>query len=222
MQPQKLEQTLSYTFTNKQLLHDALTHRSVGSCNNERLEYLGDAILSFVIADELYRRFPKADEGQLSRLRARLVKGETLASLARDLELGTYLKLGPGEMKSGGHRRSSILADTFEAMLGAIYLDADIQAVTRVIHELFGKVLDSTSLSVATKDAKTRLQEYLQARHMDLPQYTVKDVMGKSHAQTFEVECNIHSLQILTSGQGASRRKAEQMAAASALEMLGQ
>lgn len=222
MELRVLEKSLDYQFQNRQLLVDALTHRSAGSQNNERLEYLGDAILSYVIADDLYHRFPSADEGQLSRLRAKLVKGETLAELARSIELGDYLNLGPGEMKSGGHRRSSILADTFEAILGAIYLDADISAVTKVIHHLFAETLINTSLKVATKDAKTRLQEFLQSRHLDLPTYTVVDVAGKSHEQTFEVECHVNGLDIRALGKGSSRRKAEQLAAANALDMLAE
>ncbi|HEY9149103.1 MAG TPA: ribonuclease III, partial [Gammaproteobacteria bacterium] len=205
--------SLGYTFNDEELLAQALTHRSVGKLNNERLEFLGDAILSFVISTELYRRFSEIDEGTLSRLRASLVKGETLAIMARELALGDYLNLGSGELKSGGFRRASILADTLEAIFGAIYLDSDIHTIQRLILQLYRERLDKVDPSQALKDPKTRLQEYLQSRSRPLPEYEVTNIQGKSHAQTFTVSCRVEGLDEPVISQGSSRRKAEQAAA---------
>ncbi len=216
----KLCDALSYRFTQPQLLQQALSHRSVGSDNNERLEFLGDAILSYVISVELFRRFPDEDEGRLSRLRASLVKGDTLAALARDLSLGDYLRLGAGELKSGGFRRSSILADGFEAILGAIYLDSDIAAVEQVILRLFSERLAAVNSQTALKDPKTRLQEYLQSRQLPLPLYEVVQITGKAHAQTFTVSCRVEGLEQALTASGSSRRKAEQTAAQLILDKL--
>jgi len=213
--------SLGHTFHDEALLQLALTHRSAARENNERLEFLGDAILSFVISTELYRRFDAIDEGTLSRLRASLVKGETLAVLARGLELGDYLQLGSGEMKSGGFRRASILADTLEAIFGAIFLDTDIATVQRVILDLFRERLDSVDPSRALKDPKTRLQEYLQSRTLPLPEYAVTDIRGKAHEQKFTVSCSVQGLSETVIAEGSSRRKAEQAAAQEALHRLG-
>lgn len=215
-----LYRLLGYSFNDKELLQQALTHRSVGKLNNERLEFLGDAILSFVISTELYRRFDDIDEGTLSRLRASLVKGETLAAMARELGLGDYLNLGSGELKSGGFRRASILADTLEAILGAIFLDSDIRTVQRIILQLFDERLNKVNPSQALKDPKTRLQEYLQSRSRALPEYEVTDIQGKSHAQTFTVSCRVEGLDEPVISRGSSRRKAEQAAAQEVLSKL--
>ncbi len=212
---------LGYRFNDGLLLESALTHRSAGSRNNERLEFLGDAILSYVISAELYRRFPEADEGSLSRLRASLVKGDTLAELARSLELGEYLQLGSGELKSGGFRRGSILADAFEAILGAIYLDSGIDEVSALVLREFSSRLESASPVAVLKDPKTRLQEYLQARRQPLPEYEVVEVVGAAHAQTFKVSCRVEGIDTPVYAQGGSRRKAEQTAAEEALRLLG-
>ncbi len=217
----RLERQLGYRFKDPSLMLLALTHRSFAGSNNERLEFLGDAILNFAAGEALFVRFPLAREGQLSRLRARLVKGETLARLARGFDLGEYLQLGSGELKSGGFRRESILADALEALIGAIYLDAGMDvARERVLawltHELEGLTLVDTN-----KDPKTRLQEFLQSRGCELPAYDVVDIQGDPHCRSFIVECRVSLLKENTQGQGASRRIAEQVAAAAALQALG-
>ncbi|SCZ59505.1 ribonuclease III [Thiohalomonas denitrificans] len=217
---ERLSRRLGHTFGDQRLLEAALTHRSAGSANNERLEFLGDAVLSFVISAELYERFSKANEGTLSRLRAALVKGETLARLAITLDLGEHLRLGPGELKSGGFRRESILADGLEALIGAVYLDAGIAAARTRILSLFEEELQNVSPSEVLKDPKTRLQELLQSRHEPLPGYSVLSVEGDAHEQTFVVGCRISGLDMLVKGTGGSRRKAEQAAAKAALEQL--
>ncbi len=199
----------------------ALTHRSFAGLNNERLEFLGDAILNFIAGEALFERFPQAREGQLSRLRSRLVKGETLAVLARGFDLGEYLRLGSGELKSGGFRRESILADALEALIGAIYLDSGMEAAReRVLAWLADEISDLTLVDT-NKDPKTRLQEFLQSRGGDLPQYEVVDIQGEPHCRTFFVQCSISLLNEATQGQGASRRIAEQVAAAAALTAIG-
>lgn len=217
----KLCRCLGYSFNDPKLLQQALTHRSAARENNERLEFLGDAILSFVISTELYCRFDNIDEGTLSRLRASLVKGDTLAVLARGLELGDYLQLGPGELKSGGFRRGSILADTLEAIFGAIFLDSDIAAVKQVILSLYEGRLQNVDPSMALKDPKTRLQEFLQSRNLALPEYDITDVQGKAHEQHFTVTCTLPNLSEPVVAKGSSRRKAEQAAAQQALLQLG-
>ncbi|MFC1684669.1 ribonuclease III [Pseudomonadota bacterium] len=217
---ERLLQVIGYNFGNPQLADYALTHRSVGGINNERLEFLGDAILGFVVADELYARFKEADEGQLSRMRAGLVKGESLATLARDLELGKYLKLGAGELRSGGQSRNSILADALEALLAAIYLDGGYDAVRQVTLHLFQERLESISPDSHQKDPKTRLQEFLQGRGLGLPAYKIMDIDGEQHDQLFRVKCIVEDLSVESEGQGGSRRKAEQDAAGQVLEQV--
>jgi len=216
----RLNKALGYGFKDPDLLRCALTHRSFGSRHNERLEFLGDAILSFVVSSELYVRFPSLDEGRLSRLRASLVKGDALAELARQLNLGDYLQLGSGELKSGGYRRASILADALEAIIGAVYLDGGIDAARRLILTLYGDDLDKMSPAENLKDPKTQLQEFLQSRRLPLPQYEVISVTGEAHDQTFVVHCTVGGLPEPTEGVGASRRRAEQAAAEAALNQL--
>ncbi|MEQ6918254.1 ribonuclease III [Halomonas aquatica] len=211
---------IGHTFADPGLLELAMTHRSYGGQNNERLEFLGDSIVNFVIAEALFRRFPQAREGQLSRLRARLVKGKTLAELAREMAFGECLLLGSGEMKSGGHRRDSILADAVEAVLGAIYLDAGMETARARVFSWYAERLEAISLEDTQKDPKTRLQEFLQSRQVPLPRYEVTSVEGEAHAQTFTVECHIEVLDEQTRGVGSSRRHAEQQAAEQALSLI--
>lgn len=219
----RLQGALGHTFLDPAWLELALTHRSVsGSRNNERLEFLGDSILNFVIADFLFQLFPAEKEGRLSRLRASLVKQDTLASVARDLRLGDYLRLGPGELKSGGFRRESTLADTVEALLGAIYKDCgDMVHCAACVKAWFGERLLLVDQESAVKDSKSQLQEFLQSRRLALPVYTVTSIDGEAHNQFFVVSCVVPGLQSPTQGQGPSRRHAEQEAAARALEQLG-
>lgn len=216
-----LARAIGYEFNDPDLLDAAVTHRSAGSHNNERLEFLGDAILGHVIAEWLYGAFPDATEGQLSRLRSTLVRRDTLAGIARGLNLGDYLRLGSGELKSGGFRRDSILADALEAVLGGILLDGGFTTCRACIHRLFAGCLDNLSAGDELKDPKTRLQEYLQSRKLAVPVYTMKKVSGKAHHQQFVVECRIDALNTTTTGNGGSRRKAEQSAADNMLEQLG-
>jgi ribonuclease-3 len=217
---ERLSRVIGYDFSDKGVAERALTHRSAGSLNNERQEFLGDAILGFIVADALYHRFSEADEGQLSRLRASLVKRETLAGIARRLDLGQYLALGPGELRSGGQSRDSILADALEALFAAIYLDGGYQQARRVILDLFQEGVSQLSQEGPHKDPKTRLQEYLQARGWSLPSYRIIDVSGEPHLQSFRVECRIEELQLTVVGSGNSRRKAEQAAANQLLDRL--
>jgi ribonuclease-3 len=217
---ERLLQAIDYDFKDPHLAEYALTHRSVGGINNERLEFLGDAILGFVIANELYAHFKEADEGQLSRMRAGLVKGDSLAELARDLELGKYMNLGSGELRSGGRRRGSILADALEALFAAIYLDGGYEEARRVILNLFQPRLDRLTPETHDKDPKTRLQEYLQGRGLELPSYDIVDVSGEQHDQCFRVKCEVIALALEAEGSGSSRRKAEQDAAGRALAQI--
>lgn len=217
---EKLSRRLGYQFTDGQLIQQALTHRSAGGLNNERLEYLGDAVLGFVVADALYHHFSDASEGQLSRLRSSLVKRDTLAKIAREFELGDYLNLGPGELRSGGHARTSILADGIEAILAAIYLDGGYEAVRQVILNIFSTRIQALNLADHQKDPKTRLQELLQSKKLGLPSYQVTDIAGDPHQQTFLVLCTVEELQCEMQGSGSSRRKAEQDAAARLLSAL--
>ncbi|MFV0448432.1 MAG: ribonuclease III [Vibrio sp.] len=216
----RLETKLTYQFKDTELLDLALTHRSANGKHNERLEFLGDSILSFVIADDLYHRFPKINEGDMSRMRATLVRGHTLAELGREFELGDYLKLGPGELKSGGFRRDSILADAVEAIIGAIYLDSGTEVVRSIILSWYQTRLDAIKPGVSQKDPKTRLQEFLQGRRKPLPVYTVTNIKGEAHNQEFTVSCDIAGIGMPVIGKGTSRRKAEQAAAETALEQL--
>ena len=217
---QQLCNKLGYTFKQTANLELALTHRSFKKKHNERLEYLGDAVLGLVIADELFRRFPKQPEGKLTRMRSTLVKGDTLALIAKEFELGDFLFLGSGELKSGGFRRSSILADAVEAIIGAIYLESGLQVCQPLILNWFKSRLDGLDPEAHPKDAKTRLQEHLQGNNLPLPVYTVVKIEGKDHDQNFTVECQVSSLRKPIVGRGSSRRKAEQNAAKAAYEKL--
>lgn len=216
----KLEKCIHYTFSNTELLQNALTHRSFSNKNNERLEFLGDSILNFIIADQLYIRFAKLAEGDLSRLRAQLVKESTLAEIASSLEIGNLLYLGEGELKSAGWRRPSILADAFEAIVGAIYLDSSFIAAQNVVAQLFQEKLENINPKIIDKDAKSMLQEYLQSKKNELPNYEVVAIEGEAHAQTFKVQCTIPKFNIIMLGEGNSRRAAEQQAAERALAQL--
>ncbi len=216
----RLCQILGHEFQQFDLLNIALTHRSAGTPNNERLEFLGDALLSYVIAEALFERFTTASEGELTRLRASLVKKDTLVEIAQHLNVGTYLRLGSGELKTGGWRRTSILADAVEALLGAIYLDQGMDACKTVILQLWQTRLERLSPKKIEKDPKTRLQEYLQSKQQLLPTYQVLNVNGDPHEQHFEVECSIPILKSPTYGEGETRRRAEQAAAESALKLL--
>ena len=211
---------IGHRFADPQLLAQALTHRSAGAPHNERLEFLGDSIVNQMIAEALYQRWPKADEGALTRARAELVREASLASIGRRLELGERLTLGPGEMKSGGHRRDSILADAVEAVVAAIYLDAGFEACRAVILPWFETALAALPVGKAEKDAKTRLQEWLQARQRTLPAYELISETGDDHAKLFRVRCVLAEPALVTEGEGTSRRLAEQQAAAAAIEQL--
>jgi len=214
----RLQGTIGYQFRDTDLLQEALTHRSYASRNNERLEFLGDSVLNCVISAELFLRHPELKEGELSRLRAQLVRQESLFAIAAAIELGSFVKLGEGEMKSGGASRPSILADAFEALVGAVYLDGGMAAGQLILRHLFADVLDASSAVGAGKDAKTLLQELLQAQHFGLPKYVVLATQGPAHEQQFEVECTQSDLQISARGTGASRRSAEQQAASVAYQ----
>jgi ribonuclease-3 len=198
----------------------AFTHRSAGSGHNERLEFLGDAVVNLIVAERLYRLYPRATEGDLSRLRARVVSAEPLADMASELAIGEGLRMGSGELKSGGYRRKSILADAFEAVCGAIFLDGGLEVARDVIEKLFIPRIEALPPLDALKDAKTRLQEYLQSRGLPLPRYSVERVEGEPHAQTFWVVCIVKSANIRANGDGSSRRRAEQVAAERALQAL--
>lgn len=213
MQAHGLERLIGYQFKNQSLLQQALTHRSHGSQNNERLEFLGDGVLNFIVAHQLFLRFPKLSEGDLSRMRAQLVKEPTLGEVAVGLNLGDHLRLGEGELKSGGWRRPSVLADALEAIVGAVYLDGGFDAAEQMVVGLFTPLLEKLDPKAIGKDPKSLLQEYLQGRKMDLPEYKVLATEGEAHCQTFRVECHIDQLKITTSGEGSSRRAAEQQAA---------
>ena len=215
-----LERALDYEFSDPGLLTTALTHRSAGSRNNERLEFLGDSIVNHIVAEALYQRFPAAREGDMSRMRASLVKGETLADMAREMDVGEHLLLGPGERKSGGYRRSSILADTLEALAGAILLDAGYERCRTCVLRWFDQRLQKLSAGSTDKDAKTRLQEYLQGRGNPLPEYEMVLVEGDDHDQVFSVHCRLSRPNMVVAGSGKSRRKAEQDAAQNALRKL--
>lgn len=211
---------LGYEFIEPSLLNQALTHCSAGSPNNERLEFLGDALLGFVTAVALFHQHENADEGQLSRLRSALVKKESLAQLARDLNLGEYLNLGIGELRSGGYTRDSILADAMEAVLAAVYLDGGIDAGFRVALHLYGNRLYEPAPIQTLKDPKTKLQELLQSKSAGLPEYGIVEILGSQHEQSFRVYCRVPDCSTVTEGNGGSRRRAEQQAAQEMLEVL--
>lgn len=217
----QLSQKLGYVFQSEALLKQALTHRSVGSPNNERLEFLGDSVLNLVIADVLLKRYPSLKEGELSPLRAELVKGETLAVIAKELNLGIYLLLGPGEIKTGGAERTSILADTLEAIFGALFLDGGFKAAQALILRVYHSRLETHQANQASaKDSKTELQEYLHAHRIPLATYTLIQTKGAAHAQEFHVSCTIEPLNLSKRGTALTRRKAEQVAACAVLNYL--
>ncbi len=215
-----LQKAICHRFSRLELLQQAVTHRSFGSPHNERLEFLGDSIVNCVTAIALFERFGELREGDMSRLRANLVRQEALHRLAEGLKLGEYLRLGEGEMKSGGHRRPSILADALEAIFAAVFLDAGFEAAKAVIDQLYASSIASLDPARALKDPKTALQEWLQGRRMPLPKYSLADARGEAHQQEFEVECEITGLGLKTRGIGVSRRAAEQQSAQRALELL--
>jgi ribonuclease-3 len=215
-----LQQRIGYQFKSQQLLTQALTHRSYAANNNERLEFLGDGALNYIIAHQLYMRFQKLAEGDLSRLRALLVKESTLYEIAHLLEIGESLKLGEGELKSAGWRRPSILADALEAIVGAVYLDGGHESAEAVVLKLYAEKLSTIDPKLIDKDAKSLLQEHLQGKKIDLPDYQVVNINGEAHAQTFKVSCSVSKLEIHTVGEGTSRRAAEQNAAQLALTLL--
>ena len=217
MTHQALVNRLTYKFINGDLLSKALTHRSYHAQNNERLEFLGDGALNFIIANQLYQRFPGLAEGDLSRLRAQLVKEATISEIALSLDIGDALKLGEGELKSAGWRRPSILADALEAIIGAVYLDGGFVAAEVFVLQLYAIKLDTIDPKVIDKDPKSLLQELLQGRKIAVPEYTVTHTDGEAHAQTFIVECSVEKYKIRTTGEGTSRRIAEQQAAQLAL-----
>lgn len=219
-EPEKLARKLGLTFKQPMLVKRALTHRSANADNNERLEFLGDSVLGFVIAERLYQKFTEADEGVLSRLRATLVNQTALANIARKLNLGDYLILGSGELKSGGYRRDSILSDAMEALIGALLIDQGMDACRVWILELFSEQIDGLSMRDWKKDPKTRLQESMQARGLDLPAYSLKSVVGQPHDQCFVVECRVSLTEETCEGRGSSRKRAEQESAEKMLAKL--
>ena len=215
-----LYKTLHYQFEDAGLFGQALTHRSAGGVNNERLEFLGDAVLDFVISEAVYKARPRASEGDLSKLRSSLVKDTTLAAIAADIGLGDHLILGSGEKKTGGHRRESILADALEAIFGAVFLDSGYKAAKAMIDRIFAERLDELPDATELRDPKTRLQELMQARKMGLPDYNLVGVRGKAHKQVFEVTCTISETSSVTRGESTTRRQAEQKAAADMLTIM--
>ncbi len=215
-----LEASLGHVWQRRELLTQALTHRSFGARNNERLEFIGDGVLNCVIGLMLFQRFPDQPEGRLSRLRANLVNQESLHEIALELDLGRYLRLGEGELKSGGAQRPSILADALESLLGAALLDANFEVASDIIKRLFDPRVNAIDPAHQGKDAKTRLQEWLQPRRLGLPEYALTQTAGQAHAQVFHVECRIPALKLVTAGHGPNRKTAEQMAAEAALNEL--
>lgn len=211
---------LDYRFQDERLLQTALTHRSAGSVNNERLEFLGDALLNTIIAIELFERHPDAPEGDLSRLRAALVRGNTLAKIARELGLGALVRMGEGERKSGAHRRDSVLADTLEALFGAVYLDSDFATVSDLVRRLFAERMENLPGAEQLKDPKTRLQEYLQRDGRPLPEYELVEASGADHERRFTVRCRVAALDIESVATDTSRRRAEQRAARECMDRI--
>ena len=215
-----LRNSLNYEFKDETLLQQALTHRSANGVNNERLEFLGDSVLQLVVSELVFAERTDASEGRLSRLRSLLVRDATLGELALEIGLGDHLILGSGEKKSGGHRRASILADSLEAVIGAIYLDSSLDRVRQVIHTALEERIRNLPANAELRDPKSRLQEMLQSRKIDLPEYAIENISGKAHRQTFEASCRIAFLELKTMGKGATRRDAEQEAATAALRQL--
>lgn len=216
----QLSKKLGYEFNNIQFLQRALTHRSMGAKNNERLEFLGDSLVNFMIADVLFHQFSKLPEGDMSRVRAHLVKGETLAVIGKEYALSDYLVLGPGELKSGGYRRNSIIADTVEAIIAAVYEDGGLEKCRELVNRFYEKRLLELDPTKVGKDPKTRLQEWLQSRQEPLPEYSIISVNGAAHAQDFTVSCYVAKLNTKFEATASSRRKAEQKAAETALAAL--
>jgi ribonuclease-3 len=216
-----LKKSLDYTFADEQLLRQALTHRSAQGSNNERLEFLGDAVLQVIISNIVFSKKPAASEGQLSRLRSSFVRDVALAEIALSLGVGEHIILGSGEKKSGGHRRGSILADTLEAIFGAVYLDTGFDAARQVICAAYGDRLENIPDGMDLRDPKSRLQELLQGRGLALPVYTMEKTTGKAHKQSFEFSCTVAELETTTTGHGSTRRDAEQEAALAMLESVG-
>ncbi len=219
---QRLSKKLGYEYQDLALLQHALTHRSMGSINNERLEFLGDSLVNFMVADVLFHQFSNLPEGDMSRVRAHLVKGDTLAVIGREYDLSDYLVLGPGELKSGGYRRDSIIADAVEAIIASVYEDGGLEACRALVMRLYEKRLHDLDPKKVGKDPKTRLQEFLQSRNEQLPEYSIISVNGAAHAQEFTVSCYVNKLNSKFEAVDSSRRKAEQKAAEIALEALGQ
>jgi ribonuclease III len=220
--PDRLQQLLQHRFSDQALVRLALTHRSADKINNERLEFLGDALLDLVVGELLYNTYPDADEGELSRLRSRLVNKTALASIGRSLQLGEFIRLGTGEAKSGGRQRNSILADTVEALVAAVYLDAGLAVCANVVNHVMAELLAKLNPASQAKDYKTRLQELMQAKGLNLPQYLVVDTQGEAHEQIFFVECAVSLLVQPLRGSGNSKRLAEQEAAHKVLAALGE
>jgi ribonuclease-3 len=217
---ERLQQALGYEFADLKLLELALTHCSAGKRNNERLEFLGDSIINHVVTEAIYRQSPTASEGDMTRMRASLVRQETLAEVAMGLQLGDHIRLGSGERKSGGHRRDSILADALEAVAGAILIDSGLEQCRHAVHAWFGGRLRELATTAVAKDAKTRLQEFLQGNSYPLPEYDLISVQGEDHAQRFHVVCRLQQPHLVVEAGGSSRRKAEQNAATAALASL--
>jgi ribonuclease III len=215
-----LKQSLHFEFTDERLLGKALTHRSAAGDNYERLEFLGDSVLQLIVSEFVFDKRPDASEGRLSRLRSSLVKDATLSEIAVELGIGEHLILGSGEMKSGGQRRASILADTLEALFGAAYLDGGLDAARRLIHTAYGDRIKELPEGAELRDPKSQLQEYLQGRKLSLPDYAMEKVSGKAHRQTFEVSCSIAGMDLKTRGKGTTRRDAEQKAAQGMLDSI--
>jgi ribonuclease-3 len=215
-----LQQRIGHRFSDARLLNRALTHRSSGADHNERLEFLGDAVLSLVISSLLFERFAGSDEGDLTRVRAHLVREDSLHRMALQLGLPDLLRLGEGEARGGGAQRASILADALEALIGATFQDGGFEAARGLVQRLFGEIIETTDLASWSKDAKTELQEWLQARRLQVPSYRIVATRGQAHAQTFEVECSVPALNLVESGEGRSRRAAEQEAARRMLDSL--
>ena len=218
----ELEDRIKYTFSNRSLLDQALTHRSFGTSNNERLEFLGDAVLNLVIGRYLFERHPDLPEGELTRVRSVLVDQDGLTRISRDLDLGVHLKLGAGEEKTEGSKRPSILSDAVEALFGAVYLDSGFEAVERVIRTLYSSYIENTDPRELSKDPKTKLQEFLQGIRIALPDYGVIDVLGEAHDQEFVLECRVPTFDVAARGNGRSRRSAEQEAARLAYKLISE
>ncbi|MDP6536708.1 MAG: ribonuclease III [Gammaproteobacteria bacterium] len=218
----KLQDLLNHQFSDLELVRLALTHRSANKLNNERLEFLGDSLLGYIVAESLFELFPDASEGQLSRMRSNIVNKSTLAEIAQELQLSEFIQLGAGELKSGGRQRESILADAVEAIIAALYLDGGMDACKRLVRSWSEARMTTGTEKNLQKDSKTRLQEYMQAQGLDLPLYEVIEIHGEAHRQTFNVECRVSLLELPVHGTGSSKRIAEQHAASKAMEKLGE